>query len=139
MRKCASILMAIMVLLTGIHLSIASHLCQGRLVAVKVSITSENAPSCGMEGNTSTFPLVKISKKHCCENDLTTLSVDSNYSPSFAKNIEVPQKNIQISGVPFTEIVKELAFTHAPNPILSPPGIFRTNTVELASICVFRI
>ena len=105
MRKIASILMAILVLLTGIHLSIASHLCQGKLVAVKLSITSENTTSCCMGGNSLSSPSGKIIKKHCCDNGLTTLMVDSDYSPSFAKSIDVAQKIIHYSGIPSTEIV----------------------------------
>ena len=131
--------MAILVLLTGIHLSIASHICQGKLVAVNLTITGKNTTSCGMEGSTPSAPSGIIIKKHCCVNDLTTLAVDSNYSPSFAKSIDVSQKVIHIPGIPLTEIVKDLAFTHYSHPIISPPGISRTNTVELADICVFRI
>ena len=139
MKKTASILMAVLLLLTGIHLSIASHSCQGKLVAVKVSITSENTTSCCMEGNSFSSPSGKIVKKHCCDNGLTTLTVDSNYSPSFAKNIDVAQKLIYISGIPLTEIVRDLAFTRNSHSIHSPPGIYLINTVELADICVFRI
>jgi hypothetical protein len=138
MRKSASILMAIMVLLTGIHLSIASHFCCGNLVAVHFSVNGQDA-SCSMNDKVSYSSGGTFLKKHCCTNDLTTLTVDSNYSPSFAKSIDVSQKVIHILGVPLTEIVKELAYAQYSHPILSPPGIFRTNTVELAEICVFRI
>lgn len=138
MRKAASILMAILVLLTGLHLSIASHFCQGKLVNVNVSVTGKITP-CSMGGEASSYPGSKFSKKHCCDNELSTLKVDSNYSPSFAKSLEVSQKVIHISGFPLTESVRELVFTKKSEPIFSPPGIFRTNTVELASICVFRI
>jgi hypothetical protein len=138
-RKAASIFLAVLVLLTGLHLSIASHFCGGQLADVKISLTGKDA-SCGMEAESdSSFPSGKFIKTHCCTNDLTTLTVDSNYSPSFAKSIDVLQKVIHISGIPLTEIVKDLAFTHYSHPILSPPGIFRANTVELADICVFRI
>src|SRR5689334_954468 len=99
MRKTASILMAVIVLLTGIHLSITSHSCQGKLVAVKVSITGVSS-SCCMEGNALQSPSGKIIKKHCCDNGLTTLTVDSNYAPSISKSIDVAQKALQLSGAP---------------------------------------
>ena len=139
MRKTTSILMSFVVLLTGIHLSIASHLCQGKLVDVNVSFTGINASSCCVEGNVISSPSGKIIKKHCCENELTTLSVDPNYSPSYFKNIDVSQKVIHISGALLTKVVSESAYTPHSHPIHSPPGIFQTNTVELAGICVFRI
>lgn len=138
MRRTASILMATLLLLTGLHLSIASHFCCGKLAAVHFSITGKDA-SCGMEDESTSALAGKIIKKHCCTNDLTALTVDSNYSPSFSKGIDFSQKVTQIVAVPYTEIVNDLAFTHYSHPILSPPGIFRTNTVELAAICVFRI
>jgi hypothetical protein len=139
MKRTASILMAILVLLTGIHLSIASHSCQGKLVNVKVSITGEKSSSCCMDSSAPASPSGKIAKKHCCDNGLTTLTVDSNYSPSFNKSIDVAQKVIQISGTPLTEIIRDFAFTQYSHSILSPPGIYRTNAVELADICIFRI
>jgi hypothetical protein len=138
MRKTVSILMAILVLLTGIHLSIASHLCCGNLVAVHFSVNGQDA-SCNMKDESTSTLAGQFIKKHCCVNDLTTLTVDSNYSPSFAKSIDVSQKVIHILGIPLTKIVKEFAYTQYSHPILSPPGIFRTNAVELDDICVFRI
>jgi len=139
MRKSVSTFMAVLVLLTGLHLSISSHFCGGQLAAVKISLTGKDA-SCGMEGpSDSSFPAGNFIKTHCCTNDLTTLAVDSNYSPSFSNSIDIAQKVIHISGLPLTGIVKAFAFTQYVNLILSPPGIFRTNTVELADICVFRI
>lgn len=137
MRKTVSILMAIMVLLTGIHLSIASHFCCGDLVAVHFSVNGQDA-SCNMNDKSYDSPGGAYLKKHCCTNELTTLTVDSNYSPSIAKSIDAP-KVIHIFGKPLIEIVKDFAFARYSQPILSPPGIFRTNTVELTDICVFRI
>jgi hypothetical protein len=139
MRKTASILMAIIVLLTGIHLSIASHLCQGRVVNVNFSITGTNVSSCCMKGDVIPSPSGKTIKTHCCVNELTTLTVDSNYSPSYFKNIDVSQKVIHTSGVLLKEIVSKSAFTQNSHSTHSPPGIYLINAVELADICVFRI
>jgi hypothetical protein len=138
-RKTASIFLAILVLLTGIHLSISSHFCCGQLAAVKVSVIGKSA-SCGMEGNASaTLPAGKVIKSHCCANELTTLSVDSNYSPSFAKNVDILQKVTPINGALLIEIDKSLTFVKNPYPILSPPGICQMSAVELEEICIFRI
>jgi hypothetical protein len=130
--------MAMILLLTGIHLSIASHFCCGNLVAVHFSVNGKDA-GCGMNDEAA-FPIAgQIIKKQCCTNDLTTLSVDSNYSPSFSKSVDIAPKVIHINGTSQTEIVRQLIFAKNPNTILSPPGIFLTYTVELADICVFRI
>jgi hypothetical protein len=139
MRKTASVLMAMILLLTGIHLSIASHLCQGRVVDVNISVTSANLSSCCMTGEVISSPSGKTFKTHCCINELTTLSVDSNYSPSHFKDIDVYQKVIHISGAFLKDIVEDLDFTSYSRSAHSPPGIYRKNAVELADICVFRI
>jgi hypothetical protein len=138
-RKITSILLAFLLVLTGIHLSVSSHFCSGQLAGVKVSLIGKDA-SCGMEGKASaSFPADKLIKSHCCTNELTTLSVDSNYSPSFTKSLHILQKVTPIYGVHPGEIDKLLTSYKNPCLILSPPGIYQTSAVELEEICVFRI
>ncbi len=139
MKKAVSIFMATLLLMTGLHLSFASHFCGGNLVAVKFSITGGNA-SCGMENESgSTLPAGKFFKTHCCDDDLTTLTVDSNYSFSSVQGKDFTQKVVPDFVIPLTEIIPEFFSSRYFNPVLSPPGIFRRNSVELATICVFRI
>ena len=132
--------MASFVLLAGLHLSIASHFCQGELISVKVSIANKEATtSCCMEGVSTSSPSGKVFKKHCCDNGLTTLAVDDNYSPSFSKSLDISPKVTEVFIVPLKEMIREMAFSQSSHPILSPPGIFSKSTVELTEICVFRI
>ena len=131
--------MASFILLAGLHLSIASHLCQGELISVKVCFANKEATSCCMEGISTSSPSGKIFKKHCCDNGLTTLAVDDNYSPSFSENLGISPKVTQVFIVPLKEMIREMAFSQSSHPILSPPGIIPKNTVELTEICVFRI
>ena len=139
MKKMVSILMATLVLMTGLHLSVASHFCGGKLSAVKVSITGEKA-SCGMEEESgSSLPFGKIIKTHCCDDDLTTLTVDSSYSPSFFQNNDFTQKVIHVFAIPLAEDFTDFYALRYFNPILSPPEFFKPNSVELDTICVFRI
>lgn len=139
MKKTVSILMAALVLMTGLHLSLASHFCGGKLSAVKVSITGAKA-SCGMEEEAdSSFPFGKIIKVHCCDDDMTTLAVDSNYSPSSFQSNDFTQKVITVFAIPLTEVITDFYTSRYFNPNLSPPEFFQTNSVELATICVYRI
>ncbi len=139
MKRGFSIVMAVLVLLTGLHLSVASHFCHGKLAAVKISITAEKA-TCGMENeDESTSPSGKFFKTHCCVNELATLTVDSSYSPSTSVSIDFTYKIVPVFATPVLEVDHELAFSQYSHPILSPPGIFRKNAVDLTDICVFRI
>ena len=139
MKKGFSIVMAVLVLLTGLHLSVASHFCHGKLAAVKISITAEKA-TCGMEDEAeSSAPSGKFFKTHCCVNELATLAVDSSYSPSTSLSIDLTHKIVPVFATPVSEVVSEIAYVQYVHPILSPPGIFRRNSVDLTDICVFRI
>ena len=56
MKKGVSILMALMLILAGLHLSVSSHFCCGKLATVKLTFTGEKA-GCGMEDEAdSDFP-----------------------------------------------------------------------------------
>jgi len=139
MKKGFSIAMAVLVLLTGLHLSVASHFCCGRLSSVKLSITGEKA-TCGMEGDDEfASPSGKIFKAHCCVNELATLAVDSSYSPSTSSSIDFSHKIVPVLAIPVPEVVQELAFARYAHPVLSPPDLFQINSVDLTEICVFRI
>ncbi|MEI6142083.1 MAG: hypothetical protein WCP85_22610 [Mariniphaga sp.] len=139
MKKGFSIVMAVLVLLTGLHLSVASHYCHGKLAAVKISITGEKA-TCGMEDEAeSSAPAGKFFKTHCCVNELATLAVDSSYSPSTSLSIDFTHKIVPVFATPVLEVVNELVLVQYSYPILSPPGISRSNSVDLTAICVFRI
>lgn len=139
MRKTVAIILAILVLLTGIHVTIASHFCCGQLAAVKISFAGKNA-SCGMEGDASSaLPVGRLMKAHCCTNDLSVLSVDQNYSPSSVKNIDTFQKATLLHGALFTGISNPLVSAKNLCPVHSPPGFYLTSAVELEEICVFRI
>jgi uncharacterized protein YxeA len=48
MKKIFSILFAVMVVLSGMHISISTHICGGEIAAVKLSVSAVKA-TCGME------------------------------------------------------------------------------------------
>jgi len=53
MRKLSSISLAILILLAGMHITIATHFCGGEIAATKVSLAGI-AASCGMESDKNT-------------------------------------------------------------------------------------
>lgn len=139
MKMAVSILMATLVLMTGLHLSFDSHFCEGKLAAVNFSLTGQKA-SCGMEDESdSPLPAGKLFKKHCCDDDLSTLTVDSNYDLSGSKFHDFNQKVIPFFALPLTVINGSFAIYANDSAVLSSEAVFRRNGVDLAAICVFRI
>ena len=121
------------------HLSFDSHHCGGELSGVKFSTTGEKA-TCGMESDDeSSIPFGNIVKPECCKDELTTLSVDSNYSPSSFHCNDITPKVIAIYAIPFSEIIADLGISKNQHPISSPKDVFWDNSPGLSSICVFRI
>lgn len=84
MKRILSILLAILMLTTNMSITFATHYCGGKAVKSSISFGHDEL-SCGMakmdekacdEGDHGQ----KITRKGCCENKYTTLSVDDDYS-----------------------------------------------------------
>lgn len=138
MRKILSILFAGLILLTGMHLSIAAHFCAGEVASVKMSFTGQEA-TCGMEMPTDCPVHHELTSSGCCKNKVSYYSVDKNYSPSsFDSNLAFKK---------FTHTIASLLVNPQHSYILdfrtytniSPPGEAIANAVHLPDICVFRI
>lgn len=85
-RKITSIILAILMLTTNMSITFATHYCGGK--AVKSSfLFGQSELSCGMTDSgkkksacKNHNPKETLSKKRCCENKYTTLSVDDDYN-----------------------------------------------------------
>jgi hypothetical protein len=139
MKKYVTILFAFLILLSGMHLIIATHFCGGEITATKVSISGKEA-SCGMafdeKSKASSEPILIA---NCCENKRAVYSVDNNYIPAPFHVRELSQSVLH-------ELIIPEGFTFysdypsSPNLAdLSPPGNYAANAVRLADICVFRV
>jgi hypothetical protein len=138
-KRTSSILMTVLVLMTGLHLSFDSHFCKGELSAVKFSITGEKA-SCDMkEESEALLPGVKYFKTHCCVDDLVSLTVDSNYSPSFTNFNTFTQNILQVFMIPASVNFHSLTAINFTSTDASPPGNVLIHAVSLPKICVFLI
>ena len=65
MKKLFSILFAAIVLVSGMHLSVATHFCGGEISQVKLSFTHENA-TCGMCGDKESALENGFKNEDCC-------------------------------------------------------------------------
>lgn len=138
MKKVLSILFAGLILLTGMHLSIAAHFCDGEIASVRLSFSDSKA-TCEMETPTACPVHKELRSSGCCENRISYYSVDENYSPSSFQVNEVIKKPVHVIASTFvnpqhTFLLVSHTFTNT-----SPPELGIPNAVKLPDICVFRI
>ena len=139
MKKFLSISFAVLILLSGMHVTVATHYCHGKIAFTKFSVSGELA-SCGMEGATDqcTFP-VKLKTSNCCKDKVAPFVVDSNYSPTFSEFKSLPQHVLQVFVIPDNLVGFTQQFLTFHSSDVSPPGYYLVSDVSLPLICVFRI
>jgi hypothetical protein len=139
MRRFFSIPLALLILLSGMHISIATHFCGGAVAATRVSLSGEKA-TCGMEHDGKTE---SASEKHfssnCCENKTSVYSVESNFTPSANHYREIVLTVLHEFQIPesYSFHTGFISSTFPANA--SPPGYNPANAVSIAGICAFRI
>ncbi len=138
MRKVLSILFVGLILLTGMHFSIAAHFCGGEVASVKISFTGQKA-SCEMEMPATCPVHNELTSSGCCKNKLSYYSVDENYSPSSFQINEVVKKPVNIFTSAFVNPQYSLLLVSHIFTNISPPELVISNAVNLPDICVFRI
>jgi hypothetical protein len=139
MKKISTIAVALLLLLSGMHITIATHFCGGELAATRVSVTGIVA-SCGMVHDEISNTSAETSfKSNCCENESDVYAVDEDYSTSEFHFKKIAQVILQIFYVPkgFLYHSNILQYTFLANA--SPPISIMANAVSMADICVFRI
>ena len=138
MKKVFSILFASLILLSGMHLTIASHICCGELAAVKYSFSGEKA-TCGMTDIQSPIPINGEIKTDCCKNKVAALATDNNYFPTFS---EVKAFSGEFSSLTailpdffiFTPVISKTYCS-----MVGPPVLQSRSSVDQSFICVFII
>ena len=138
MKKLFSILFAALILLSGMHLSLATHYCGGEVSAVKVSFTHQKA-SCGMCAEEPTSTDKSVSNESCCKDEMSFYAVDNNYSPSTLQINHTANQLLQVFDIPKTIGIQFLHTNSATNANVQPPGNYIASAVSLPDICVFRI
>ena len=139
MKKLFSISIALIMLLSGLQLTISKHYCGGELADAKVSLIGHVA-SCGMETATDecTQPGNHL-KSSCCNDQISVYAVDHNYSPSFTEFNSFAQNILQVFIVPERIDFHSFTAINLSNTDTSPPGNSLVHAVSLPKICVFLI
>jgi hypothetical protein len=138
MKKIVSAFLALLLLISGMHLSVASHYCGGTLAQVKWSMDRELA-SCGMEAMAEHQPKDIALHEACCNDVVSTYTTDGQYqfqslelkkfTPAVVACFTVPQRLLFMS-----QQSADLRYTH-----VFPPGKCSPTQVFQESICVFLI
>ena len=139
MKKLFSISIALLMLLSGLQLTISRHYCGGELADTKVSVVGQIA-SCGMEDGSDQCANSGIHLgSSCCNSEVSVYTVDHNYSPSFTEFKAFSQTILQVFMLPENNIFNSIPSLTCNYTDVSPPGSFLANAVSLPKICVFRI
>jgi hypothetical protein len=139
MRKFAAIPLLLLILMTGVNITVSSHYCCGNYIGSKVSLSGATA-SCGMQEANPAVQDNEVIRKHCCDNIVAPILLGNNYIPTF---YSVP--SVQTQAIPdFTALMIFLSPVedHSVNRLSgenSPPGSYHPTSVEQNIICVFRI
>ncbi len=140
MKNLFSILFAALILLSGMHLTLATHLCGGKVSAVKLSFAHEKA-SCGMCGEAQNTSADKtISTEGCCKDEMSYYTVDTNYNLSTFQLNKPADQLLQVFYIPEnTGLPSFSSLYHANTNVQQPPGEYSESAVDRPLICVFRI
>ncbi|MDD4921267.1 MAG: hypothetical protein PHS30_02180 [Bacteroidales bacterium] len=137
MKKILSVAFAFLLLVSGMHVSIATHICGGEVAAVKWSFSGEKG-SCGMEDLQKTPTKEPAISSNCCQDKMAEYTVDSNYNVLQIDHPKVFRTISQVFCLPvnltFDSTSRNTFYTH-----IFPPGRWQVSAVNLPDICVFRI
>jgi hypothetical protein len=120
------------------HLSIATHICGGKVVAVKWSLSGEKA-TCGMESPNQKCAKHEGISSNCCQNEVSLYTVDNNYAPSSFQFNEVTKSILQIFNIPVSILFHSFVGASSICYNVVPPDIASASAVSLAEICILRI
>lgn len=139
MKTIGAISLIVLLLFTGIRVSVATHYCCGHVAGSKVSLTGAQA-TCGMEKEEAPYSHQEIISTHCCDNFISSYSFSNNYFPTFYNYDNFDAKAI-ISFIVPSDVIISYAEPIIPglNHDGSPPGNQFPDDILLSSICVFRI
>jgi hypothetical protein len=144
MKKTVTILSAFLILLSGVHFTVATHYCNERLAGTKISLSGKTA-SCGMESPEKPgtpkpgAPGSNQINSHCCDDHLSTVGVSGIFvqpATLTTNDFQVSFHDLFFPVLPLTLLNNNYAFY----PDTGPPGInLKVSSVRLDHICEFRI
>lgn len=138
MKNILTIVLASFILISGMHLSIARHICGGELAEVKVSF-SDAVAACGMEKDVNTCATSEEATSNCCRNEITRLSVDDYFGASPMQLKEVTQPVVVLFFLPLIQSLYSVEPEVQAFADVGTQANIVVHEVCLPKICVFRI
>ena len=138
MRKVLSIVIIGLILVSGMNLSLATHLCGGKVAAVKWSFTGRFA-TCNMEECDHSNSNHENYSTDCCKNLISFFSVDQNYTPSAFQIQDLAKSTIHCHVCYTKQFPDNLPHSYSIFTDTSPPDEIIARSVDLAELCVLRI
>lgn len=125
-------------LVAGMHLTLATHYCGGKIAATQLSFSGKLA-TCGMpmdEHRTTTGDAFTI---NCCKDEITVYLLDDNCFQPFFKIKTLPLTGINAflaitSTLPQEKILPDRIATNT-----GPPGHTPDSATSRAMLCLLRI
>jgi hypothetical protein len=138
-KKVITILTAVFLVTSGMHVNLSSHYCEGNLIAVRLSVTGEKA-TCGMEAclpeknsGQNTY------RNNCCEDHVSAFSL-GYYENTASLELSISGQNItHLFGTPCFLSMGQEYIHKITDANLGPPGIYCPESLSCPTLCVFRI
>jgi hypothetical protein len=138
MKKGASILFVLIIILSGARFYIAKHYCSDQIASEVVSLSGKLA-SCGMECTEEPIPLPgNYLTSHCCFDKRIIVEIIDNFTDPASLINQKFQNLHQNFYLSYYQIFTLTSPNNNLNADNIPPGFF-PRAVDLADICVFRI
>ncbi len=141
MQRIASIALLFLFTTAQVGLTFGVHYCQGEAVRSTLLYGSSEVPGCGMEKEEKECDAdAPILKKHCCEDERTTVRNERDQIPSSPNRLEAAQQKFEILNTALFERANQ-PYKSAPDRERSPPYASRSSVSHLHSVRlqVFRL
>lgn len=138
MKKILSILFALLIILSGMHFSLAIHLCEGKLFGSKFSFSGDHV-SCGMESKSDHSGKGYQLSSECCDDQLISFTVEQEFAPSQVLVDDFNTHELPVFFLPENIAGNVQKLFNSP---LSDGSLCLTDPVDelrLEDLCVFRI
>jgi hypothetical protein len=137
MKKILTILIATILLASGMQVTLDHHYCGGSLADVSISLTGKMA-SCGMEQSESSCPDYLVFDKKCCEDQILIYSLCSNYYPEYP-GFTNPTSERDFIPLHHGNWISDNSYNSDFFNWVFPPGDTFKSKLTQSKICVFRI
>jgi hypothetical protein len=136
MKKVFAILVTVILLVSGMEISLDRHYCGDRLAAVKISFSGKMA-TCGMVQSCPVSSDHQGIHNRCCEDKLTFYNLSNKYYPEYFKLTE-PATSFNFINTSLFNYTSGDQFKNQVSWVLPPGESFVTRLTQ-PEICVFRI